>query len=57
MKEIKTSKEVVEAIDQGYENFAPEGRAREYIGASIVGNTCDAFLSFNLRGFPKEYLD
>ena len=54
MKEIKTAQEVVEAIDYGYETTQREDRAREYIGASIVGNTCDAFLSFNLRGFPND---
>ena len=30
-----------------------EEKARQYIGASIVGNPCDALLAYNLR-FPND---
>lgn len=45
--------EIVQKIDDGYERVKREERAREYIGASIVGHACDAALAFNLRGFPN----
>jgi hypothetical protein len=44
---------IVQAIDDGYEADRRE-KARKYIGASIVGNPCDALLAYNLRGFPNE---
>ena len=39
-----------EAYDKEEDKF-PQ-KPRQYIGASIVGNPCDAYLSFVLRGFP-----
>lgn len=45
--------EIVQAIDDGFADKKREERAREYIGASIVGNPCDAALAYNLRGFPN----
>ena len=45
--------DIVQKIDDGYERKKREEKAREYIGASIVGHACDAMLAFNLRGFPN----
>lgn len=44
-------KKIVEAIDAGYagQNETP----RAYIGASVIGHTCDAYLAFCLRGFAE----
>jgi len=47
------AQEIIEAIDDGYERES-EGKSRAYIGASIVGNSCEAVLAFNLRGFPND---
>lgn len=49
---ITTAEDVVLAIDDGYDNDRRE-KAREYIGASIIGHACDAAIAFNLRGFPN----
>lgn len=54
--QVKTAEELVFAIDQGYDDDKRE-RAREYIGASIIGNPCDAVLAYNLRGFPNNEPD
>lgn len=43
---------VIRAIDDAYE-AEKRGKARRYIGASIVGNQCLASIAFNLRGFPN----
>jgi CRISPR/Cas system-associated exonuclease Cas4 (RecB family) len=39
-------------IDAAYA-AQPEEPARSYIGASVIGNPCIAYLSFCLRGFPN----
>ena len=44
--------EVVQKIDDGYA-AKTEGKARQYIGASGIGNPCDAYQDFSLRGFPN----
>ena len=43
---------VIKAIDLAYE-LDVENKSRKYIGASGVGNACDANLAFCLRGFPN----
>jgi hypothetical protein len=43
---------IVDLIDEGYAQEDRESRARRYIGASGIGNKCDATLAFALRGFP-----
>lgn len=55
MKKL-TAEDVVNAIEQGYENDRRE-KARRYIGASIIGSPCDALIAYNLRGFPNEEPD
>jgi hypothetical protein len=30
---------------------------RAYIGASVVGKPCDAFLAYSLRGFPEDQIE
>jgi hypothetical protein len=45
---------VVEAIDEGYRRKPREEKVRRYIGASVIGKDCDAYLSFSLRGFPED---
>lgn len=47
------AQDIIRRIDEGYDADKRE-RAREYIGASIVGHACDAMLAFNLRGFPND---
>ena len=44
---------LINKIDDGYDADRRE-KARQYIGASIVGNPCDALLAYNLRGFPND---
>ena len=44
--------DIIEAIDASYES-EQESPARRYIGASAIGNECDANIAFNLRGFPN----
>ena len=50
---MRQGEDIVAAIDDGYERDRRE-RARDYIGASIIGNACDAYLAFSLRGFPND---
>ena len=45
--------DVVRRIDEGYANQKEE-KPRSYIGASVVGNDCNAYLQFSLRGFPND---
>ena len=47
-----SAEDIIKKIDDGYEKDHKE-KARSYIGASIIGNQCDAMLAFNLRGFPN----
>jgi len=47
-----SAEDIIKKIDDGYEKEHKE-KARSYIGASIIGNQCDAMLAFNLRGFPN----
>lgn len=56
MTKILNAADVVAAIDNGYANEERE-KARDYIGASIIGNPCDALLAFSLRGFPEDPID
>ena len=51
--EIKNAEQLIFAIDQGYDDEKREEKAREYIGASIIGHACDAAIALNLRGFPN----
>lgn len=44
---------IITQIDDGYAADRRE-RSRQYIGASIVGNPCDALLAYSLRGFPND---
>ena len=43
---------VAQAIDRGYEERPRSDKPRQYIGASNVGNDCEAALAFSLRGYP-----
>jgi len=54
MTVVRTVEDLIAAIDDGYDKMEREGKARCYIGASIVGNACDAVLSFNMRWFPNN---
>ena len=45
--------DVISRIDEGY-GSETEQEARSYIGASVVGNDCNAYLQFSLRGFPND---
>lgn len=44
---------VIEAIDAAYVS-QPRETTRSYIGASVIGQHCDAALAFALRGFVDE---
>lgn len=44
---------IVKAIDKAYE-AKPRDKVRSYIGASVIGNICDAYLALSLRGFPDD---
>lgn len=48
--------EIIDLIDQGYKEETGQ-KARQYIGASVIGNQCDAAIAFNLRGFPNVQAD
>jgi CRISPR/Cas system-associated exonuclease Cas4 (RecB family) len=48
----KPALDVLASIDLAFE-ADKETKARKYIGASGVGNPCDANLAFCLRGFPN----
>ena len=50
---IKTASDVVDAINEGYRASQKE-KPRRYIGASSIGNTCDANLTLSMRGFPND---
>lgn len=50
---VYSAKDTVEAIDVGYDSKG-RGKARQYIGASIIGNQCDAYISLCMRGFPED---
>lgn len=42
---------IAEMIDGAFD-AEPEETPRAYIGASVIGEQCDAALAFNLRGYP-----
>lgn len=42
-----------DAIEQAWAAHQDDP-ARQYIGASIIGNNCPAYLSLSLRGFPND---
>lgn len=46
--------DLAQLINEAYEKEEDKfpQKPRQYIGASIVGNPCDAYLAFVLRGFP-----
>jgi len=48
-----TKLSVEESIDKAFEDLDRE-KPRRYIGASGVGNSCNAYLSYSLRGFPES---
>ena len=48
--------DVIVAIDDGYDK-AHDEKPRAYIGASGIGNQCDAYQAFSLRGFPNSKPD
>jgi hypothetical protein len=43
---------IAELIEKAYANEKPDGYVSKSIGASAVGNSCDAYLSLSLRGAP-----
>lgn len=47
---------IVAAIDAAYAS-EPRDTSRSYIGASIIGNGCDAYLAFCMRGFPENQIE
>lgn len=51
-----TAESIVQHIDEGF-NGEPERETRGYLGASGVGNKCDAFLEMMLRGMPDDPIE
>jgi hypothetical protein len=51
-----TPQDVIDRINAGYD-AEPEKQARDYIGASAIGNQCEAYLAFHLRGFPNDRIE
>ncbi len=45
-----------ETIDGSFDAEKPTDYRSKCIGASIVGNPCEAFLSFTIRGFPEALI-
>jgi len=45
-----------ESIDKSFDSEKPTDYRSKRIGASIVGNPCEAFLSFTIRGFPEAQI-
>lgn len=45
--------DILAAIQKAYEDEAPRV-PRRYIGASSIGNKCDAAVAFQMRGFPDD---
>lgn len=50
---VHNADDLVKAIDEGFAKTG-RGKARRYIGASIIGNQCDAYISLCMRGFPED---
>lgn len=48
--------DVTAAIDAAFDAERPQ-EARAYIGASNVGNSCDAAVAFSWRGYPDNKID
>lgn len=49
---LEAVRKLLAAIDAAYEREKSESRA--YLGASMLGKPCDAFLAYGLRGFPED---
>lgn len=45
--------ELSDSIDVAFDNEKPDNYRSSRIGASTVGNPCEAYLAFSLRGFPE----
>jgi hypothetical protein len=46
------AQEILSALEE--EGAQIRYKARSYIGASIIGNDCTAYLNYSLRGFPEN---
>lgn len=49
--------ELSNAIDAAYDEEAQSTYRSSRIGASIIGNPCEAYLAFAVRGFPEGKID
>ena len=55
---MKKSGDITGLIDKAFDTEVVKPYvSRGSIGASVVGNTCDALLGFSLRGFPDGKID
>lgn len=50
---MKAVEQILDAIDKAYRS-EPRDKQRTYIGASVIGNRCDAYLAYQLRGYPED---
>lgn len=48
--------DVADLIERAYEKDKPTDNPRSYIGASIIGNSCEALITYSLRGYPDTPL-
>ena len=55
MAKIEAS-DLIRRIDEGLSKAGRE-TPRSYIGASVIGNSCDAYLAMSLRGYPDEAVE
>lgn len=53
MDPAQIASKIVEDIDASYAS-EHEQEPRSYIGASIIGNECNAMVAFQMRGFPDS---
>lgn len=56
MKKVNNM-DVADLIKRAYDNEKQDEKPRSYIGASIIGNSCEAMIGFSLRGFPNTDID
>lgn len=46
--------DIAKKIDEWYVDNPRDEKVRSYIGASTIGDRCEAYLAFSLRGFPSD---
>lgn len=52
MSALPSPEDILERIEEAMVMHRGEQEPRAYLGASAVGNRCEAYLAFSLRGYP-----